>query len=48
MKNPKNPNYENKVGKHPIPHAKGMAKDENRDLERPKKGDKNTKKKEEE
>lgn len=42
----KNPNYEKTQGKHPIPHAKGMAKDENRDLERPKKG--NDKKKEEE
>ncbi len=24
----KTPNYEDKVGKHPIPHAKGIAKDE--------------------
>lgn len=24
----KTPNYENTVGKHPIPHAKGIAKDE--------------------
>lgn len=26
----KNPNYENTQGKHPIPHAKGIAKDEKR------------------
>lgn len=39
----KNPNYENTVGKHPIPHAKGIAKDENRDRERSNKGDENTK-----
>lgn len=25
----KTPNYDDKVGKHPIPHAKGIAKDEN-------------------
>lgn len=24
----KTPNYDDKVGKHPIPHAKGIAKDE--------------------
>lgn len=24
----KTPNYDNTVGKHPIPHAKGIAKDE--------------------
>ncbi len=40
-------NYEETVGKHPIPHAEGMAIDENRDLERPKK-DKNPKGKKEE
>lgn len=27
----KTPNYENTEGKHPIPHAKGIAKDEKRD-----------------
>jgi len=26
----KTPNYDDKVGKHPIPHAKGIAKDEKR------------------
>lgn len=41
--NKKNPNYENTVGKHPIPHAKGMAKDENRDIEKSKKGAKDSK-----
>ena len=25
----KTPNYDDKKGKHPIPHAKGIAKDEN-------------------
>ncbi|WP_157632533.1 hypothetical protein [Cochleicola gelatinilyticus] len=25
----KNPNYEETQGKHPIPHAKGIAKDDN-------------------
>lgn len=25
----KTPNYKDTVGKHPIPHAKGIAKDEN-------------------
>lgn len=25
----KSPNYDDTVGKHPIPHAKGIAKDEN-------------------
>lgn len=37
----KNPNYEKTQGKHPIPHAKGMAKDENRDLERTRKDNDN-------
>ena len=27
----KNPNYEETQGKHPIPHAKGIAKDEKRE-----------------
>lgn len=27
----KTPNYKDKQGKHPIPHAKGIAKDENSD-----------------
>tara|TARA_R100000935_G_C2835587_1_gene167883 strand:+ start:898 stop:1038 length:141 start_codon:yes stop_codon:yes gene_type:complete len=26
----KTPNYNDKVGKHPIPHAEGIAKDEKR------------------
>ncbi len=30
----KTPNYEHQVGKHPIPHAKGIAKGENRDVNR--------------
>lgn len=34
----KNPNYDNTVGKHPIPHAEGIAKDENRNISNPKKG----------
>lgn len=25
----KSPNYDDKEGKHPIPHAKGIGKDEN-------------------
>jgi hypothetical protein len=41
MKN--NPNYENTVGKHPIPHAKGIAKGENRNIKNPKKGVPDTK-----
>ncbi|WP_010229633.1 hypothetical protein [Gillisia marina] len=27
----KNPNYDDTVGKHPIPHAKGLAKDEKKE-----------------
>ena len=39
----KTPNYEDQKGKHPIPHAKGIAKDEkNEDMKgesKPKKSD---------
>jgi hypothetical protein len=35
----KNPNYENTVGKHPIPHAKGIAKDEKSEIEKKEKKD---------
>ncbi len=35
----KTPNYDDKVGKHPIPHAEGIAKDEKRKDEK-KEGDK--------
>lgn len=41
----KDKNFEDKVGKHPIPHAKGIAKDENRDIKE-NKGEKNEKKNE--
>ena len=37
------PNYDNTVGKHPIPHAVGMAKDEDRNMERPSKNNSNSK-----
>jgi len=30
----KTPNYEDTVGKHPIPHAKGLAKDEKKDKDK--------------
>ncbi len=33
----KTPNYDNTVGKHPIPHAKGIAKGEISDIEKQKK-----------
>jgi hypothetical protein len=41
----KTPNYDDKVGKHPIPHAEGIAKDEknkedNKKKEEPKKNKK--------
>lgn len=37
----KTPNYDDKVGKHPIPHAKGIAKDEqSKDGDSKKKDDK--------
>lgn len=32
----KYPNYDNTVGKHPIPHAKGIAKNENSSMDNPK------------
>lgn len=32
----KTPNYDNTVGKHPIPHAKGIAKGETSDIEKQK------------
>jgi len=41
----KTPNYENTVGKHPIPHAKGILKDEKSVEEKRKDNDKNGKKK---
>ncbi len=44
----KNPNYEDTVGKHPIPHAKGIAKGENRNIDNPKKGVPDTKSNKEE
>ncbi len=33
----KKPNYDKTVGKHPVPHAKGIAKDETSDIEKQKK-----------
>ncbi len=43
----KTPNYENQQGKHPIPHAKGIAKDEKnenlKEKSKDKKGDKKEK-----
>ncbi len=30
----KSPNYENTVGKHPIPHAEGIAKNEKSDKDK--------------
>ena len=30
----KTPNYEDTVGKHPIPHAKGLATDEKKDKDK--------------
>jgi hypothetical protein len=41
----KNPNYDKQVGKHPVPHAKGIAKDESADLENKKENDKENEKK---
>jgi uncharacterized protein YbbC (DUF1343 family) len=35
----KTPNYDKTVGKHPIPHAKGIAKGETSDIEKQKKND---------
>ena len=32
----KTPNYDDKVGKHPIPHAKGVAKDEKKESDKKK------------
>lgn len=39
----KTPNYDDKKGKHPIPHAEGIAKDE--DSEKLKQKDKSSEKK---
>jgi len=39
----KTPNYDDKVGKHPIPHAEGIAKDEKKNNGDKKKDDKNKK-----
>ena len=39
----KNPNYDNTVGKHPIPHAQGIAKGEVSQIEKSQK-DANNKK----
>ncbi|WP_189702575.1 hypothetical protein [Subsaximicrobium wynnwilliamsii] len=33
----KTPNYDKTVGKHPVPHAKGIAKDETSDIDKKKK-----------
>ncbi|SDB58800.1 hypothetical protein SAMN03097699_2353 [Flavobacteriaceae bacterium MAR_2010_188] len=45
----KNPNYKDTQGKHPIPHAKGIAKDETRKNDsNPKGSSKSDKSKEEE
>lgn len=33
----KTPNYDATIGKHPIPHAKGIAKGETSDIEKQKK-----------
>ncbi len=43
----KTPNYDDKKGKHPIPHAEGIAKDENSEKmkEKDKSSDENEKKK---
>ena len=35
----KTPNYDDKKGKHPIPHAKGIAKDDNLQPDSIKKGE---------
>ncbi|WP_262489275.1 hypothetical protein [Gillisia sp. CAL575] len=39
----KTPNYDDKVGKHPIPHAEGIAKNEKKDGGDKKKDDNNKK-----
>lgn len=39
----KTPNYDATVGKHPIPHAKGIAKGETSDIEKQKKAAKDKK-----
>lgn len=46
----KTPNYDKTIGKHPIPHAKGIAKDETSDIEKQKEkaSDKKTDHKDEE
>jgi len=43
----KTPNYEDQQGKHPIPHAEGIAKDENSEKKKEKSGDKKSKEEEE-
>lgn len=35
----KTPNFEDKVGKHPIPHAKGVTDKDNKTVESVKSGD---------
>jgi len=42
----KTPNYEDQQGKHPIPHAEGIAKDED-NKKKEKSGDKKNKEEEE-
>lgn len=42
----KTPNYEDQQGKHPIPHAKGIAKDEKNEELKDKSKDKKSEKKE--
>jgi len=43
----KTPNYEDQQGKHPIPHAEGIAKDEDNKKKKEKSGDKKNKEEEE-
>jgi len=43
----KTPNYEDQQGKHPIPHAEGIAKDEDNKKKKEKSGDKKNKKEKE-
>jgi hypothetical protein len=42
------PNYEEQQGKHPIPHAEGIAKDENAEIKKDKEGSSKKKDKKEE
>ncbi len=44
----KTPNYDKTIGKHPIPHAKGIAKGETSDIEKEKEKSSNKNKKNEE